>query len=201
MLRATLVAEGRTDQRLIPILAWIAMQEDVDLQVERADFFGLRHHPATLTERIRQAMILFPCDILFVHRDSDGQPVPDRVNEIVTAVTAAAVAVKYVPVIPVRMQETWLLFNEDAIRLAAGYPKGRERLNLPAIPRLESLATPKETLEIALKVASGLAGRKLKKFDANKAAYRLAELIGDFSPLRALPAFVDLETRLKAALV
>jgi len=183
MPRGTLVAEGRTDERLIPILTWLAAQADIDREIERADFFRLGDRPANLSERIKQAVKFFPCDILFVHRDSDGAPVADRSAEILTAVTASGVGVKYVAVIPVRMQETWLLFNEAAIRAAAGYPRGRSPLRLPAIPRLESVANPKDTLEAALQTASGLSGRKLKKFDANKAAYRLAELIDDlFTP-------------------
>lgn len=200
MIRGTLVSEGSTDKRLIPILIWIAKQMGADAEIERADFFGLRARPAGLADRIRQAVSLFPCDILFVHRDSDGRPVAERQTEIADGIRDALVATPYIPVIPVRMQETWLLFNEGAIRQAAGYPKGRTPLGLPAVGRLEALASPKETLRDALRTASGLNGRKLKKFDANQAAYRLSELLDDYAPLRVLPGFADLESRVRAAL-
>lgn len=200
MLRGTLVSEGPSDKRLIPILLWILKQLGLDAEIERADFFRLPTRPVTLVERIQQAVILFPCDILFVHRDSDGDPVADRLREIAAGVRGAGVMGTYVPVIPVRMQETWLLFDEPAIRLAASYPKGRAPLALPPIARLEALNAPKDSLRDALKTASGLTGRRLKKFDVNQAAYRLAELIDDFAPLRVLPAFTDLEARIQAAL-
>ena len=200
MIRATLVSEGSTDKRLIPILVWMAKQVGVDAEIERADFFGLRARPAGLADRIKQAVNHFPCDVLFVHRDSDGRPVAERQIEIAAGINEALVATPYIPVVPVRMQETWLLFNEDAIRHAAGYPKGRAALGLPAIGRLEALAAPKETLRDALKTASGLNGRKLKRFDVNQAAYRLSELLDDYTPLRVLPAFADLEDRIRTAL-
>ena len=98
------------------------------------------------------------------------------------------------------LQETWLLFNEPAIRRAAGFPRGREDLGLPAAARLEAAADPKQILREALRTASGLSGRRLKNFSVDAAAYRLADQIDDYSPLRVLTAFADLETRIIASL-
>jgi hypothetical protein len=94
------------------------------------------------------------------------------------------------------MLEAWLLFNEAAIRQAAGNPNGRQQLNLPTLMECERLPKPKEILHDALRNATGLTGRRRQKFDPHVASHRLAESIRDFSPLRALSAFKYLETQL-----
>lgn len=91
------------------------------------------------------------------------------------------------------MQEAWLLFDEQAIRRAAGKPNGRHPLNLPNPAQLEAVPNPKETLIAALRSASELRGRRLARFNPHRQAYRLAQLIDDYSPLRQLPAFAALE--------
>lgn len=45
--------------------------------------------------------------------------------------------------------------------------------------------------------ASGLTGRRLKQFSVNERVHRLAEIINDFAPLRALSAFQALETEIQ----
>jgi len=50
------------------------------------------------------------------------------------------------------------------------------------------------------RMASELSGRRLKKFSERQAARRVAEHIGDFSPLRQLDAFRRLENDLRQAL-
>lgn len=192
MVQGTLVAEGPSDRRLLPILAWVVRANGGGtIALELAQYFGRK--PATLSGRIKKAVELFPCDILFVHRDNDNAPDGARTAEISTALAAADVAPQSVAVIPVRTQETWLLFNEQAIRKAAGYPNGRDDLGIPALNRLEAIADPKELLRSALRTASGLTGRRLKSFGVNEAAYRLADQIEDYSPLRQLGAFRQLE--------
>ncbi len=57
-------------------------------------------------------------------------------------------------IVPVRMQEPWLLFDEQAIRWAAGNPGGKTALALPRLTQLESLPDPKETLYGLLVTAS-----------------------------------------------
>ena len=89
-------------------------------------------------------------------------------------------------IIPITMSEAWLLSNESAIRLAGGNPYSRCQLNLPKLSETERIADPKHTLFEQLRVASELTGRRLRKFDRNRARAQVAEYIDDFSPLRAL---------------
>jgi hypothetical protein len=103
-------------------------------------------------------------------------------------------------VIPVRMQEAWLLFDEAAIRLAADNPRGRTALALPAPGEIEGIADPKARVYELLRNASGLRPGRLRRFQPASRVHRLAELIEDFSPLRTLPAFRALEQDLRVVL-
>lgn len=139
---------------------------------------------------------MHPCDVLFVHRDSDSQPPRWRYDEI----AAAAREHPHVAVVPVKMTEAWLLFDERALRAAAGRPSGRDDLQLPSLSQVERIADPKEVLKQALRRANGATGRRARRFRPSAAMHRLADLIEDWSPLRRLDAFQRLEADTRAVL-
>ena len=205
--RHTLVCEGPTDANLIPILDWVLREKGGRRLVrgERADLSRLPKKPAGLAERIAAALEYYGGDLLFVHRDADREPVAHRHDEIRKAVDDArndGFGHPAVAVVPVRMLEAWLLFDESAIRKASGNPHGRVKLELPSLHKLEDRPDPKGDLRQALETASEHRGRKLKKFSAARALWRITDYIDDFSPLRQLPAFAQLENAvhdLKAA--
>ena len=143
------------------------------------------------------AVEMYPCNLLFVHRDAERAARQVRVAEILRVLGASPPAVC---VVPVRMQEAWLLFDEGAIRAAAGRPTGMEPLPLPALRRTEAVPNPKSVLRDALVTASGLRGRRRRQFPVMERVYRLAVLIEDFSPLRELAAFGALEHDLRMTL-
>ncbi|MFL6194243.1 MAG: hypothetical protein ACJ75H_08735 [Thermoanaerobaculia bacterium] len=145
-------------------------------------------------------MALYPCDLLFVHRDAEGESHRTRIAEIRDNLRFSAPEQVAVCVVPVRMQEAWLLFNERAIRSAADNPSGRMPLAIPSLDRLEDVANPKEALYGLLAAASGLRPGRLRRFSPAPRVHRLAELIEDFSPLRRLGAFQALEEELVAIL-
>lgn len=97
------------------------------------------------------------------------------------------------------MQEAWILFDEPAIRKAAGNPNGKIKLTLPDFNTIETLSDPKGYLMDLLISASGLKGRHLEKLkrDIHKKAYLVAENIENFALLKNLPAFMSLENDLK----
>jgi hypothetical protein len=197
-MRYTLVSDGASDQALMPILEWALRQAGVaaDLQAQWADLRTLRHPPIGLRDRIKTAVALYPCELLFVHRDGEGQGPEMRITEINGAVSElrhSGVAVPHVCVVPVRMQEAWLLIDEDAIRTASGNQYGRVQLPLPRPRDLEGLPDPKEVLFALLRTASELSGRRLRKLSLARARLRVAELIDDFSRLRVLTAFQTFE--------
>jgi hypothetical protein len=103
-----------------------------------------------------------------------------------------------VSIIPVRMTEAWLLIDEEAIRAAAGNPKGKVALDLPGLNKIESLPDPKEVLFTALRTASELPPGRLRKFDPQEKRHRITDLIDDLDRLRRLPSFADLEDQIRA---
>ena len=102
-----------------------------------------------------------------------------------------------VAVVPDRMTEAWLLIDEAALRSAAGDPRGMVPLGMPLVQQLERLPDPKKTLHDLLRAASGLTGRRLRKFRMDQAVHRLAQGIQDYSPLRDLSAFRALEEEME----
>ncbi|MEH2244523.1 hypothetical protein [Nostoc sp.] len=199
----TLLSDGSSDKALMPILTWLLRAHEVECAIQSnwADLRRLPKPPKKLLPRIINSLELYPCDLLFIHRDAEREPREKRITEILEAleevVKKSVVVPPHICVIPVRMQEAWLLFYEAALRKAAGNPRGRQPLQLPDICKLEQLPDPKDILYGLLCEASELRGRRLKQFSANERVHRLAELIDDFSPLRALSAFQLLETEIK----
>ena len=197
VLRHTLVSDGTTDANLIPIIDWCLKHiGGVTLsQGVRAEFRRLPQQPKNLAERLAKAIELHPCDVLFVHRDTEKQSSEMRLNEVREAF-ANLPRQKQPPavaIVPVRMLEAWLCFDELAIRNAAGNPNGRAALGLPSLKRCEARPDPKEDLQKALLAACELTGRRLKKFNTAAAFWRIVDHIEDFSPLRELAAFRSFE--------
>jgi len=204
-LRYTLLSDGPTDKALMPILKWLLQQRlvNVPIQSHWADLSRLRRPPRELYEKIRTSIDLYPCDLLFIHRDGESVSLDDRLTEIREAIDKACVGKRLPPcigVVPVRMTEAWLLFDIDAIREAAGNPSGKMRLDLPLLQRIEDLPDPKTRLHTLILEATERGAHRKSRFDVNVAVQRIPEYIEDFSPLRALPAFSSLENRVTATI-
>lgn len=200
-LRYTLVTDGSSDIALVPILTWLLRENGIEyaIQSEWADLSRIPHRKRRrLEDKIHYGLELYPCDLLFVHRDAEREPRENRVNEITTAIQSIPISVPpRICVVPVRMQEAWLLFDEPAINRAAGNSSNRQSLDLPRINQLETLPNPKVELYDRLKLASNRKGRHLRKFQVNEHARHVTQFIQDFSPLRALSAFDALESELQ----
>ena len=200
-IQYTLLSDGSSDQALLPILSFVLRERGAEtVEPQWADIGRLREPPQELPHRIRAAIDLYPCDLLFVHRDAERVGHDVRREEIIRALGTAGVDVASVYVVPVRMTEAWLLIDEGAIREAAGRPRGRAALNLPQLRRLEEQADPKASLHQALRDASELRGRRLRDFPVTQRVRRVAELIADYSALRVLSAFRALEQEVRVAL-
>ena len=199
MLRATLVTDGASDVILVPILQWLMRQLTAEaFEIRWADLRGLGEKPRDLAHKLAVAARQYPCQLLFVHRDAEGQDPQRRYEEIRDA--ANSTACSHVGVVPVRMQEAWLLHDEAALREAADRPSGTDDLGLPPSHRWERLPDPKKVLHDALRAANGATGRRAKNFRPRRAAHRLADLITDWRPLRSLAAFNRLEADTRSAL-
>ena len=204
-LDCSLLADGAADAALIPILEWVVREhtDGVEPRCVWADMRRLPVPPRTLDDRILQAIDLYPCQVLFVHRDAESQP-PDfrytEVNEAVGRVRRRGFLLPHVCVVPVRMQEAWLLLDESAIRRASGNPNGGMALALPEPGAIENLADAKAILHELLTLASGLHGRRRKMFRQRIRPHLVTEHMRDFACLRALPAFNRFEADVEEVL-
>lgn len=204
-LTYTLVTDDSSDASLKTVLEWLLRANGVScaIQGEWAELRLLPRPPIRLEERIGEAAALYPCELLFVHRDAENESREVRRSEIEAAVQVATFEANAVPawvsVIPVRMQEAWLLFDEMA-RRAVGNPYGTVPLHLPALDRCEALADPKTRLYEVFREASELGARRRAKLRLAMMTQRIADFIQDFSPLRSLPAFAALERELREAI-
>src|SRR5258708_14608267 len=168
VVRHTIVREGGTDANLLPIIDW-TLREVARVELStgvQAEFWRLPSPPQSLADKLVKAVELFPCEILFVHRDADRDPPVHRYQEIQAAVEAATIAGCVVPavaIVPVRMLAAWLLFDERAILCSAGTPNGTVPLDLPHLRRVDERPDPKIDLRKALRTASELKRRGLKK--------------------------------------
>jgi len=192
-LRYTLITDGSSDKALLHIINWLLEQHfpNIAYQDTWADLRNLPNPPKLLVEKIKIGLNLYPCDLLFIHRDAEKQTIKQRQQEINEAYTVLKQTgyPPYICIIPVRMLESWLFSSETALRNAAGNPKGKQILKIPKFNTIEQLAQTKNTLHSLLTTACGLKGRQQRNFNVDKAIHRLAEYTQDFSPLRQLKAF------------
>ena len=197
------MTDGPADRALIPILRWVLHEQSpLAVNIDWADLGSLRPPPRDLSARIHRAVEMYRCDLLFVHRDAEGEQRERRVEEIRTALADVDSwnLDRTVAVVPERMTEAWLLIEEAALRSAAGDPRGTAPLSIPAVQQLEGLPDPKGTLYDLLRAASGLTGRRRRKFRMKQAVHRVAAGIQDYSPLRQLSAFRALEEEIEKTL-
>ena len=185
----------------MPVIRWLLREHlgITPIDLELADLGRLADPPRSLSQRIARSIELYPCDLLFVHRDAERAPLAKRAREIREALKGSTKpeTLPVISVVPVRMMEAWLLIDEGALRMAAGNPGGSHPLSMPDARELEGLVNPKKILHDLLREASGLRDRRrrLEHFnrDLGKCVQRLAEQIESFSPLRQLDAFQALE--------
>lgn len=202
-IKYTFCSEGPSDRVLLHHINW-SLERLTTLPVdgEWADPHIFDNRNRDVATRVAQALSYYPCNLLFIHRDADGQGFLARRAEIRDAMRQAGIAIASVAVVPVRMTEAWLLSDEAALRSAAGRPAGLEKLHIPAVRSIEDLADPKTRFGDLLCAASEHRGRKLDQFRRSLPSlkYRVAELVDDFSPLLQLPSFQQFYDELSTAL-
>ena len=123
--------------------------------------------------------------LIFAHRDAENLRLDERRREFETLERQDVV-----PVVPVRMSESWLLFDGPAIAKAAGAPSSQ--VHVPDIAQIENIPDPKDRLdELLFQAAGAPVGRRGRIFRRSIARRRVsvAEYISDYSPLENVPAF------------
>jgi len=202
-ISATLLADGSSDHAVLLPLLTLLLDEHSSSPFRISSAESLRVG-LSLEQRIPAALALYPCDLLFVHRDAEALPGEARKREIDEAVArmgaSTGVRVPHVCIVPVRMTEAWLLCDEDALRNAVGNPAGRSALSLPTSARLERIDA-KDALFRALEAAAELGARRTRRFLPQQFRHRVAESLSSVASLRALPSFRMFEDELRAQLI
>ncbi len=199
-IKFTLIADGSSDKTLLRIIKWLLddLYPEISNDGEFADFRYLPDPPKTLKSKLVQAKYYFPYNILFIHRDAETinvKTIQERQQQIKEEIGEDEFA-KVVCIIPVKMMETWLMIDTEAIKKASGNRNYSGPIVLPPVNKLEKESQPKKKLHGLLEQASGLKGRNLQKFNAHKAVHLVAENIKEFNTLRQLEAFRAFELNL-----
>ena len=80
-LRYTLLTDGSSDMALMPLIDWLLAQHQPDLLIQPQFAQGLGRVGHTLKSRLPAALLRYPCDLLFVHRDAEGPSAKLRPQE------------------------------------------------------------------------------------------------------------------------
>ena len=210
-LGLALYAEGKTDYRFLrPLLLRLCLSacgravQPVDVgDVLELDHVG-RLQNASRAEQVAQAaQDAAPAwNILFVHADADGdagRALRERVVPGLDLVRGLGLArTEGVAVVPVRMTESWVLADSDALRAVFGTTLDDAALGLSLHgAALERLADPKLTLDAAF-AATRPTGQR-----ARAGATALLNALGEqvaLGQLQTLPSFRALEADLDTAL-
>ena len=161
-LSGLFVCEGTSDQPLADIVEYLFVERDVTLRLSRPDFSVIEQVGRDVESKLLTGGRLMgkPIDVAVVHRDADSAGRDSRCDEIQRAVQASEIGCNFVPIIPVKMTEAWLLLDEREIRIVAGNPNGRDDISLPKASEVERLADPKHLLKTALSRAASARGRR-----------------------------------------
>ena len=186
-LAYAVVADGGTDQLLVPIIQWAVHRLDPGVEILEPEFRKRQGGIAEFLAAYRTGAML-----IFAHRDAETATLDERLGEFDTLGRQDVV-----PVVPVRMSEAWLLIDGTAIAKAAGKPAAH--VPIPDVFRIENIPNPKGVLdELLVEAAGAPTGRRGRNFKRSIAAHRanVAEYITDYSPLENLPAFRSFQRRL-----
>ena len=169
-IRFVVLCEGASDRPLVAhlrrLLSSCGASETVGSAIPLSTIPDHRYHRGSpLARKIQTALTAeSEFDLLFVHRDANSAGYAARSGEISQAMGSVGRSIDWIPIIPGRATEAWLLLDEDAIRRAAGNPRGRQPLHLPRPAQVEGVSDPKTALRDALAEASGHTGNRLGRF-------------------------------------
>lgn len=202
-VRFILLCEGSSDQALESHLRKLLSNCGVEEAVGTAIPFGIVRAPSSPGNwrKIQKVLSADPAlDLAFIHRDADAVGLAARAEEVDGTMSNVEVNLKWIPVIPVRATEAWLLLDESAIRRVAGNPRGRQPLQLPGPAQVEHVSDPKEMLRTALADASGKQGRRLARVRNSFGQHRhiLLEQLPAGGALERVPAWRRLRQRVSA---
>ncbi len=149
----SVVADGGTDLLLVPLIQWAVHRLDPAVEILEPEFRKRKGSVAEFLATYRTGAML-----IFAHRDAENLRLDERRREFETLERQDVV-----PVVPVRMSESWLLFDGPAIAKAAGAPSSQ--VHVPDIAQIENIPDPKDRLdELLFQAAGAPVGRRGRIF-------------------------------------
>jgi hypothetical protein len=198
------IGEGSSDNGLICHLQQLLLEAGADEAIGTSIEYWLYRgqFERTVAGKLRVAMALEPeADLYVIQRDTDtnNTTYDQRYAEIENAVNLVALEKPWLPVIPIRETESWLLIDEANIRKVAHRPNGRTPLVLPNPRRIHRQNNAKEMLRSVLDQASEKTGRGLKRFQSEFEENRrkLLEILPITGDIESVEAWVNMRNRLR----
>ena len=199
-----LYAEGRTDERFLPVVIQRTLEQIlaqrsrqvVDVPDPIVVDGSIDREYSGRAERILEAArCAHGYHALIVHADAD-HPTPERAMEErirpgfdLVRQSAEAVCRQLVPIVPVQMTEAWMLIDSRALREVIGTALDAHSLGLPQhARRVESDPDPKHTLNQVIQIALANRPRRHRRFDIGALYEPLARQIS-LAQLQAVPSY------------
>lgn len=214
-LVSALYAEGRSDERFLPILLQRTLAVLLNQHAERAvdvlDPLVVRpaKHPTREESILAAAQQAAGYHILFVHADADAdnteQAYMRRIEPGLSMVQSAhtngiSVCRHLIAVIPVQMVEAWLLADAEALSETVGIPAAVAMRLMPSTPHeIERLSDPKSRLLEIIRYAQAQRPRRRRSVALGEYYEPMANRIG-LQALQRLPSYQYLEQELQDVL-
>lgn len=213
-LVSALYAEGRSDERFLPILLQRILAELLNWRsprvVDVVEPFVLR--PSRLPSReeaiFAAAQQSAGYHILFVHSDADdpsierayAQRIEPGLSLVQSAYHAGVMVCRcVVPAIPVQMVEAWMLADTEALCATVGIPLAAAAPQLPHAHEIEGLSDPKASLMDLIRLAQAHRPRHRRRIIIGEYYEPLANRVR-LGQLRRLPSYQKLEADLEDVL-
>jgi hypothetical protein len=199
-----LYAEGRTDERFLPILVQrVAEKVLSERGISSTDVVGplVINHDIDRKFTDRKSRILEAArrahgyHALLIHSDADhatdARAYEERINPGFESIGQSTdlVCRDLIPLMPVQMTEAWMLVDLEALCKVIGTKLGADELGVPKRPGdVESIPNPKQHLQKSIRVA--IAGRPRRRRNLPIATLQepLARQI-NLEKLYAVPSF------------
>ena len=212
-LTMTLFPEGATDARFLTALiprVVVAMlhergRQELDVLPPRVVFSKKEKRLDKIVDVAEQA---YGSHLLLIHADADSQTavpalrerIQPGVEKVLQSVPTHELCRHIVPIVPIHMQEAWLLADGEMLCDQIGTNVPLSALSIPAKPhQIETLADPKTELKRIVDQATESRSRRRRPFDIGSLYTPLGERI-DLTKLGKLPAYQQFWADLAKAL-
>lgn len=214
-LVTALYAEGRTDERFLPVLLqrsmtdWLARHANRIVDVLEPVVVNCNDEGSRADRILAVAQQVSGYHLLFVHADADNSTSQRAYNEriapglaLVTSALSSGLSVctELVPIIPVQKVEAWLLADAASLCKVIGTSLSPAALSIPLrADEIEGIVDPKQRLQDVMRTAYSSRPRRRRVVKPGELYEPLANQVS-LAALARLPAYQHYLRDLDAAL-